>query len=116
MTDVGSIGEEDVQVPVVVVIEYGHTPGHSLGSMAEGSLAAIQDEPDGPVSEVNRRRRILPGYERTRGSQDRHTRATGTRMRKGHWTRRPGRLRSGGGAGSSAANFFTFSNSACASC
>ena len=83
--------------------------------MAAGSLAAIQAESDGPVSEVNRRCRILSGHDCPCCCHRHRQRADDAFSGKVHGSGRPGSRRSGGG-GSSAASFLTFSNSACASC
>jgi hypothetical protein len=42
--DVRSVGEEDVELAVVVVVEDGHATGHSLGRVALGRLATVQLE------------------------------------------------------------------------
>jgi hypothetical protein len=55
--NVGAVGEVDVQVAVVVVIEYGHAPGHGFGSVALRCLATVQAEVDGLIYEVDGRGR-----------------------------------------------------------
>ena len=72
--DIGSVGEEDIQLAVVVVVEDGHAAGHRFRRVALGRLTTLQPEIDRPVSESdgalgNRRR----GNQPQRGSgQRRH--------------------------------------------
>jgi hypothetical protein len=44
--DVGSVGEEDIQVSVVIEVEDCHTPFHGFGRMAPVGLAAVDAEID----------------------------------------------------------------------
>ena len=58
---VGSVGEEDIQIAVVVVVENRYAAGHGFRRMALGRLATLQPEIDRPVNEVDWRRSVLAG-------------------------------------------------------
>ena len=49
--DVGAVGEKDVELAVVVVIEHGHASGHGFGRMAFGRLIGLELEIDWLVRE-----------------------------------------------------------------
>src|SRR5450756_72375 len=57
--DVGSIGEIDIQVAVVVVVEQCYSAGHGFGRMTLWRLRTVQLEVDRLVSKVNGRPGIL---------------------------------------------------------
>ena len=59
--DVGSVGEIDIEVAVVVVVEHGYPAGHGFGRVMLGRLRTIQFEVDRLVSEMNGRLGILAG-------------------------------------------------------
>ena len=58
--DVGAVGEEDVELAVVVVVEDSHAAGHGFGRVALGRLIAVEPEIDGLEGEPNRAFRRLP--------------------------------------------------------
>ena len=49
--NVGAVGEENIQLAVVVVIEHGHASGHGFGGMAFGRLVGLELEIDWLVRE-----------------------------------------------------------------
>ena len=53
--DVGAVGEEDVQIAVVIVVEDRDSANHGLGSMPLGRLTGVQRKGDGPIDKVNGR-------------------------------------------------------------
>jgi hypothetical protein len=52
--NVGAVGEKNIQLAVVVVIEHGHTSGHGFRSMTFGSLVGVKFEIDWLVGELDR--------------------------------------------------------------
>jgi len=51
--DIGAVGEKDVQVAVVVVVEDRDPAGHGLGRVAFRRLTSVQREGDRPIDKVN---------------------------------------------------------------
>jgi len=103
-SDVGAVGEEDVEMAVVVVVEDGHAAGHGLRRVALGGLGAIEPEVDGPVDEMDRRGGFWP---------QRAARARRARPRRAE--RVHGFTVRSGGCGCSSPSSLTFANSASAS-
>ena len=52
--NIGAVGKEDIQFPVVVIVEGGHVTNHRFGSMALGGLATTELKINRLVSEPNR--------------------------------------------------------------
>jgi len=103
--DVGAVGEEDVGMAVVVVVEDGHASGHGLRRVALGGLGAIEAEVDGAVGEVDGRWGVLAresGPERAEQGRGEQSVSHGFTVRSG-------------GCGCSSPSSLTFANSASAS-
>ena len=57
--DIGAVGEEDIQLAVVVVVEDGDAAGHRLGRVALRGFAAIQREGNGTERKMDGRGGLL---------------------------------------------------------
>src|SRR5450432_692443 len=125
--NVGSVGEKDIQIAVVVIVEDRYAAGHGFGRMALGRLATLEPEIDRMVNEMDGRLGVLAGSHGPRGGKQYgngpkqaapYLPVISRARRSAHGTCstcRPGTLISGGG-GSSLANSFTLANSESASC
>src|SRR5579872_1491569 len=52
--NIGPVRKENDEIPVVVVVEYGHASGHRLRSVAFRRLTTVESEIDRPECEMDR--------------------------------------------------------------
>src|SRR5271157_4486661 len=131
--NIGSVGEENIQIAVVVIVEDRYPTGHGFRRMALRRLTTVELEVDGPIKEMDGCLGIPAGSAYPNRSQQCCRRPESRRRCPGpcqdahsapprrcsiHGAGsflRPGTLMSGS-CGSSFANSFTLANSESASC
>src|SRR5271157_309509 len=131
--NIGSVGEENIQIAVVVIVENRHPTGHGFRRMALRRLTTVELEVDRPINEVDGGLGIPAGSGYPKGSQQNRYRPENGRRCNGLYRDalpaphkrcsihgdgllpRPDTLRSGS-CGSSFASSFTLANSESASC
>jgi hypothetical protein len=67
--NIGSVGEENIQIAIVVIVENRYPAGHGLRRMALRRFTTVELEVDWPINEMDGRLAVAAGADYPNGSQ-----------------------------------------------